>query len=595
MGAMGNIRVLPEQIINKIAAGEVIERPCSVVKELIENSLDAGATMISVSIRHGGKGLIKVVDNGKGMDTEDAELCLKSHATSKIKDSEDIFKISSLGFRGEALSSIAAVSRLVLCTRNGSRQVGTEIEAVGGKIKSIKETGVPVGTSLEVSDLFFNTPARRKFLKGERAEYASIAETITTISLAHPRVAFKLYRDGDLVFEYPACSQLQERLLATHYREWLKYLLPLAFEDEAIVIEGYIGKAELSRVNRTGQQFFTNKRPVKSSALSFALHTAYHGLLPQKQFPVAIVFLEIDPAAVDVNVHPTKREVRIHNEKMILEHFMQSVKTALHKADHSPAVTFTYSLDKRKTYAGVSVSETFNFGEIKGKVREMVTYPETVQETATSHQAVEELEKSEWPITEKKLKVIAPLAQIRGSYVVVETEEGFIIIDQHAAHERIVFEGILDSLEKGYAASQALLLPVTIELGFREAQLLEDNLDLLTTAGFGINHLGNNTFCVDASPAWLGNVAVEEVLKDFLHGVMEEKGGKPLSDRKENFAKLLACKSHTVKANEILNHEQMAHLVKKLEKTRQPFTCPHGRPTFIKFTMHDLEKHFKRN
>ena len=589
---MGIIRFLPEQIVNKIAAGEVIERPSSVVKELIENSLDADATMISISVRHGGKSLIKVVDDGKGMDGEDAELCLKSHATSKIKDAEDIFAIDSLGFRGEALSSIAAVSRVILRTRNGSQQVGREIEAVGGKIESTKEKGAPIGTSIEIADLFFNTPARRKFLKSERAEYASIAEVITTISLAHPQVAFKLYKDGELIFDYLLCSHLKERLLATHYHEWVAYLLPLDVKRDGVSVKGYISKTELSRINRTGQLFFINKRPVKSMALSYALQRAYDGLLPQSNFPVAIVFLEIDPATVDVNVHPTKREVRLQNERMIQENFIHCVRETLGRCDHAPKISFSYTLDKQKAYVKKSVARPFDLEEIKEKIKRGDNYPETVKEAILPHQMLREPEESLWFDRGEKLNVINLLGQIKGSYILAETEEGLIIIDPHAAHERIVFEEIMDSFEKEYAPSQALLLPVTVELSFKEAQILEEHIDLLTTAGFGISHLGKSTFCFDATPAWLGNVEVKEILQDFLHGVGERK--EPLNNRREKIAKILACKSFTVKANEKVSPEEMEHLIRSLEKTKQPFTCPHGRPTLIKFTLHDLEKHFRR-
>jgi len=591
---MGTIRVLPEHVVNKIAAGEVIERPSSVVKELIENALDAHATMISISIRHGGRSLIKVLDNGVGMDREDAELCLKSHATSKIKDLEDIFCISSLGFRGEALSSIAAISKVTLCTRNSSQQVGIEIETTGGNRESIKEKGIPVGTSIEVADLFFNTPARRKFLKAERAEYASIAEVITTISLAHTHVAFKLYKDGELVFDYLPHSNLKERLLETHYHGWVSYLLPLDIKSKEVKITGYIAKAELSRVNRTAQLFFINKRPVKCLPLSYALQRAYQGLLAQRHFPVAIIFLEIDPSTVDVNIHPTKREVRLQNERMIQENFIQCVMETLGRCNHSHRIFFSYSLEKKKTYPKKSVSEPFYCKEIKEKVKERVDYPKTVQESIPAHQMVRELQEPMWCDREKKLNIIKFLGQIKGSYILAETGEGLIIIDQHAAHERIIFEKILDSLESEDATSQALLLPVTIELSFKEAQLIEEHLDLLTTVGFGINPLGNNTFCVDSCPAWLGNVEVKNVIQDFLHEIVECKGKAPLNERKENVAKILACKSRTIKANEKLSSEEMEHLVSSLEKTTQSFTCPHGRPTIITFTMHDLERHFKR-
>lgn len=592
---MGHIGVLPEHIVNKIAAGEVIERPSSVVKELVENSLDANSSMISISIKHGGKGLIKVVDNGTGMDQEDALLCLKSHATSKIKNSDDIFTICSLGFRGEALSSIAAVSRITLLTRHCSQQTGTEIEATGGKITSVKEKGTPVGTSIEISDLFFNTPARKKFQKGERAEHASIAEAITTISLAHTHVAFKLYKDGQLIVDYPTCSHLKARLLATHYHEWVKYLLPIDIKSDGLNVRGYVAKAELSRINRSAQLFFINKRPVKSLPLSYALQRAYQGLIPQKHFPVAIIFLELDPTAVDVNIHPTKREVRLQNEKTIYETMVRHVRDALHKCDHSPSIFHTYSLSKGKNYEQKLVPTSFNFKEIQENVKATEVYPEAAKGNETFHPMAKEPEEASWFIdTEKKLKVITPLGQIRESYLLAETEEGFIVIDQHAAHERIIYEEILTSFERGHAASQALLLPATIQLNFKEAQILEEHLDLLIAVGFDITNLGNNTFSVDATPALMGNVEAKDLLLDFLHGVMDGKGNVPLEERKGNVAKTLACKSRAIKANEKMSPEEIEYLINSLEKTKQPFTCPHGRPTFIKLTISDLEKYFKR-
>jgi len=591
---VGIIRVLPEQIVNKISAGEVIERPNSVIKELIENSLDAKATMIHISIKHGGKSLIRVLDDGVGMDRKDAELCLKSHATSKIKELDDIFFIGSLGFRGEALSSIASVSRITLSTRNSSQQVGTEIKATAGNIETIKEKGIPVGTSIEVCDLFFNTPARKKFLKSERAEYASVAELISTISLAHPQVAFKLYKDNELIFDYLPHPHLKERLLETHYRQWAEYLLPLDIKSREVNITGYIAKPEIYRVNRTAQLFFINKRPIKSLSLSYALQNAYQGILPQGHFPVAIIFFEMDPATVDVNIHPTKREVRLQNEKAIQDYLVHCIRETLGRYDHSPRVLFSYSLDKKKTYSKTSVSKGFDFKELKGKVGDRNDYLEKEQESISSHQMIREPQASMWFDVKKKLKVISILGQIRGSYILAETEEGFIILDQHAAHERIIFEEILDSFKNGDTTSQSLLFPVTIELGFKEAQLLEEYLDLLTAVGFGINYLGSNTFCLDATPVWLGNTEVKSLIQDFLHEAMERKREEPLGERREKFAKILACKSRTKKANEKLSSEEMEHMISSLEKTKQPFTCPHGRPTLIKFTMSELERHFKR-
>ena len=591
---MSIIRVLPEHVANKIAAGEVVERPSSVVKELIENSLDAQATRISVSIRHGGKSLIKVVDNGKGMDREDAELSLKSHATSKISNSEDIFTINSFGFRGEALPSIASVSRVTLQTRTSSHQLGTEITITGGRIEAITEKALSVGTGIEVSDLFFNTPARKKFLKGERAEYVSIADAITTISLAYPEVAFKFSKDGKQVFDYPSCSHLKERFQSTHHREWIKHLLPLRVERGDITIHGYIGKAELSRTNRTGQLFFINKRPVKSLPLSYALQRAYDGLLPQKHFPVAILFLEIDPATVDVNIHPTKREVRLQNERILQEQLTQAVREIVKTSDHSPHVSFTYSLDKQKKYSPRPSTAPLIFSEIKKLVEKNRPYPDNTEAEAFSHHRVRESDTSIAHDSAERLQVKNLLGQIAESYILAETGEGLVILDQHAAHERITYEDILNSLEEGSAPSQPLLLPATFELNFKEAQLCEEHLDILTTVGFGINHLGQNTFSIDATPAWLGNVEATTIVQDFLQAVGEGKGKKPLLDRREEIAKTLACKSYTVKAHEMLRREEMEHIVQRLAKTKQPFTCPHGRPTLIKLTLDDLARQFKR-
>jgi DNA mismatch repair protein MutL len=591
---MGTIRLLPELVANKIAAGEVVERPSSVVKELIENALDAHATRIAISIRHGGKSVIKVVDNGHGMDREDAKLCFERHATSKIKDSEDIFSIQSLGFRGEALPSIASVSRVILQTKTRSQEVGIELSLSGGRTESIKEKGMPDGTSVTVADLFFNTPARKKFLKGEKAEYVSIAETITTISLAYPHVAFKLLKDDELLFDYPPCSQLRERLLTTHHREWVKHLLPLNVESGEVTMSGYIAKAELSRTNRKAQLFFINKRPVKSLPLSYALQRAYDGLLPQKHFPVAIILLAIDPGTVDANIHPTKREVRLQNERMLQEQLTQCVREIVTTADHSPHLSFAYTLDKEKKYSPRTPAASPTFRELKETVGGNRNYPETAQDVLPSHQRAREPEESISYDREKGLNVRALIGQIGESYILAETGEGLVILDQHAVHERIIFEAILDALDQETTRSQPLLLPVTIELSFKEAQLIEEHLDILTEVGFGINHLGKNTFSVDATPAWLGNVEITGMVHSFLQEIREGKGERPLGNRRENTAKILACKSYTVKAHKKLSHEEMEHLIERLEKTKQPFTCPHGRPTLIKITLHDLARQFKR-
>jgi DNA mismatch repair protein MutL len=592
---MGIIRILPDGLTNKIAAGEVVERPASVVKELMENALDAQATRIAVSIGHGGKSLIRVTDNGLGMDREDALLCVKSHTTSKIREVEDIFSIASLGFRGEALASIAAVSRLTLSTRERSQPGGTEIQLAGGTVERVREAGIPVGTTVEVSDLFFNTPARKKFLKGERSEYAAIADAVTTTSLAHPGVAFKLSRDDDLIFEYPPASHLKERILQTHYRQWDAYLLPLDAARGGITLQGYIARAELARTNRTAQLFFINRRPIKSLPLSYALQRGYEGYLPAGSFPVGIIMLAIDPALVDVNVHPTKREVRLQDERFVLDQLTHAVRELLHQADHAPSISFTYRLDKNKKYAGGAVD-----APPYKAVKEGITAADLFSSPGEGHGTLPLPPETDKPVVvtppgpAPSLKVKALLGQIGLSYLIAETEEGLIIIDQHAAHERIIFEDILAAMESSEPATQPLLFPVTLELGFKESQLLEEYLPLFDGSGFVIRHLGGNTYCVDAAPAWLHDLGVREIIGEFLDEVTEGREERSLRERREKTARILACKTRTVKANESLSREEMEHLIKRLEQTKIPFTCPHGRPTIIKVTLNDLDKQFKK-
>ena len=592
---MGIIRVLPEELTNKIAAGEVVERPGSVVKELLENALDAQATRISVSIRHGGKSFIKVTDNGRGMDREDALLCVKSHTTSKIRAVEDIFSIASLGFRGEALASIAAVSRLTIVTRDRVQPVGTEIHLDGGTVETAREVGIPVGTSVEVSDLFFNTPARKKFLKGERAEYAAIADTITTTSLAHPGVAFKLARDSAVIFDYPPASHLKERVLQTHYRAWDTHLLPLDAAQGGVALQGYIATAELSRTNRTAQLFFINKRPIKSLPLSYALQRGYDGYLPPGHFPVAIILLTIDPALVDVNVHPTKREVRLQDERCVLDQLAHAVREHLKRTNHAPSISFTYALDKNKKYSpGTTDAPPFIIAKEGIGVREISGSAGAGQGDLPLQRAAEQPDSFTAHGGEPTLKVQVILGQIGQSYIVAESEGGLIIIDQHAAHERIIFEDILSAMERGAPASQALLFPITLEFSFNESRLLEEYLPILAGTGFVIRHLGKNTYCIDAAPAWMENMAAGDLVRDFIEEVADGRGERTVHERREQSARILACKSRTVKANSGLSREEMEHLIRRLEGTKIPFTCPHGRPTFIKLPLDDLDKQFKR-
>ncbi|HJX30453.1 MAG TPA: DNA mismatch repair endonuclease MutL, partial [Thermodesulfobacteriota bacterium] len=338
---MGKIKVLPEMLINKIAAGEVVEKPASVVKELVENSLDANAKNISVTVKHGGKQLIRVTDNGEGMGPEDAISSLQRHATSKIENLEDIFRIQSFGFRGEALPSIAAVSRLTLSTRPSEAESGTEIHVTGGEIESVREAGTGSGTTIEAADLFFNIPARKKFLRSERSEFVAVLDTLTVFALGNPAVDFRLYKDNKPAAEFPSCVSLRERIAQIHDDDVAEALIPLQVNTPEIKISGFITAPEVNRVNRTGQYFFINGRPIKSPALSFSLLHGYEEMLPRGRYPLAVLFFSIALSRVDVNVHPNKKEVRIENEREVQTLLIETVQQALHTKNKFPTVQVT--------------------------------------------------------------------------------------------------------------------------------------------------------------------------------------------------------------------------------------------------------------
>ncbi|MBW1678760.1 MAG: DNA mismatch repair endonuclease MutL [Deltaproteobacteria bacterium] len=599
---MGKIKILPEKVVNKIAAGEVIERPASVLKELIENSLDAQAQNISVIIKHGGRELIRVTDNGEGMGREDAEHSLKRHATSKIEVLEDIFQIRSFGFRGEALPSIAACSRLTLLTRESGAELGTEIKVAGGSIESTREAGTAKGTTVEVADLFFNTPARRKFLRTERAEFIAIVESLTTFSLGNPTVDFRLVKDNKLSIDYPSCVSLRERIAQIHDKDVVQALIPIKDNTSEINISGFITSPEVTRVNRTGQYFYINNRPIKSPALSFALHQGFEETLPANRHPMAFLFFSIESSRVDVNVHPNKREVRLTNEREVQKLLMETIRVTLHTKRRFPKV---HLLNSRKKEEGLDQDSG---GRVSG-----FTYPESNGSLALSriHETPPEFscpEKSKEAVTfnlpaaEQPLrfeekgedKISKILGQFQSTYIIAENDGKLLVIDQHAAHERIMYEKILDTLMNAQSPAQLQLIPITFSLDYREQEILEEYLPILEQIGFGINNLGRNTYCLDATPTFLDSEDSKQLLLDFIHDAMEGHPPRSFEDKKKALAASIACKSKSVKASSRLLPEKMEHLVKSLFQAKQPFTCPHGRPTCITLTNEDLGKHFGR-
>ena len=573
---MSIIRVLPEQIANRIAAGEVIERSSSIVKELVENALDAGASSIEVEVRHGGKSLIRVADDGCGMDKQDARLAFQRHATSKITGLADLEGIASFGFRGEALPSIAAVSRTRLVTRPKNVPAGVEVVIEGGKLVSVKEHPCAPGTAIEVRDLYFNTPARRKFLKSDLTELGHIQDTVSHLALASLGVGFKLLADGKTVLDLPSVTDLLSRASAVLGEETGRWLLELEAERDGVRLWGLAGKPSQTRANRSGQSFFVNRRWVRSMPLSFALQAGYHGLLMHGRYPVAVLFLDVDLKRVDVNVHPAKQEVRISNEGEVAGFVKETVAARLKaSSDLAPHL-------KRPAGNGRPQREYVmrDAAAPSGK-----PWAPLLESLAVSPQAVRE---------QNRFHVTKILGQVHQTFIVAETEEGLMVLDQHAAHERVMFEALLRSLQSGKAERQALLLEEVLELHPRRVELFRQALPLLTKVGFEVEEFGERSFVIRAVPSVFGQANPVQALTTFLEEQEEGKGRSILDDQKEAVAALCACKQRSVKAREPLEPLAIRKLLESLSHCENPFTCPHGRPVFFTTSAADLEKQFKR-
>jgi DNA mismatch repair protein MutL len=563
---VNRIRLLSEHVANQIAAGEVVERPASVVKELIENSLDAEARRITVAIKNGGRTAIVVTDDGFGMSRDDALLALERHATSKITKAEDLHEISTLGFRGEAVPSIAAVSRFTLTTRERGTLSGTQIEISGGKIISVKDTGAAEGTIVEVRNLFFNLPARRKFLRSPPTETAHIEHIVTLCALAHVPVLFRLTVDDREIFNLAPAPDLLTRLRELYGKQLAEQLIRVTGPG----VSGFIGKPGVSRADRSQQHIFVNGRPVDSKGINYALREGYHTALMRGQFPITFLFIEVDPASVDVNIHPTKREVRFRDEFAVRQAIMDAVRAAL-----APKGAVAKPLPVTSVEAAVPAALPISF-------------PSTPADGDGGHY-------NQLPITEVQTdegawRIIGVLSDL---YVLVESPEGLVLMDQHAAHERVLFEKMLRELADGNAPSQKLLLPQTLELEARDAAFLRANLATLHKLGVGISEFGERTFLLDAVPPYFGTSNLLQTFRDIvdeLHQTGEQIHARRLG---EDRIATTVCR-HAVKARDPLRGEELRALLQQLHRCDLPYTCPHGRPTMIQFSRLELEKKFGR-
>jgi DNA mismatch repair protein MutL len=650
---MGRIRILSDQVANQIAAGEVVERPASVVKELLENALDAGATRIRIEVEGGGRKLIRIVDNGHGMVRDDALLAFERHATSKLRTSDDLLAIRTLGFRGEALPSIASVSRLTLETRAEEDPTGTTVEIAGGNIQRVEDSGLPVGTTIAVRDLFYNTPARRKFLKSEQTELAHIAALVTHYALAHPSRHFELHSATQELLIAPGVSSTGDRLFQIFGRDTAALMLPTAAEidfaraglpepppwkreaDYAppdpgfLRISGFVSKPELQKLNRNSVYVFVNHRLVRDRVVLHALTDAYRNIIPPTSYPVVLLFLEMPPQEVDVNVHPAKTEVRFRQPSFVHDFIRDTVRTTLMTA--RPAASFAGALNPAahasasllidvspmpgppgdtvfsprivaESEPNPSVADTADFtlrapivpaspGRLAFSDRGIAVGYET--EAATTAIATEPFAPDSPAETLNALSTLKPLGQLRDSFILAANEEGLWIIDQHVAHERVLFEKILRDREVERVQRQRLLMPVLIDL--LPAQMVSfaaiaRELDL---NGFEAEPFGPRTLAIKAAPVGLEGRELERMLEEVLAVPDREAQEENAETRRRRIAASIACHA-AIKVNMPLEPAKIDWLLAELGKTEHPTSCPHGRPIALRYSHKEIQRAFQR-
>jgi DNA mismatch repair protein MutL len=610
---MSRIRLLPETVASQVAAGEVVERPASVVKELIENSIDAGSRKIDIVIRRGGISLVRVIDDGSGMDRDDALLSLERHATSKIRSAADLQAVATLGFRGEALPSIASVSRFRLTTREPGAVAGTEIIVNGGRIDIVRDGGEAPGTQVEVRSLFYNLPARRKFLRSENTESRNIEHQIHLQAIGHPQVGFSLLRDDRMLLQLPAAATLGDRIRDLYGIELLERLVEVTgTSSRNIRVGGFIGQAGLSRQTKAQQLVFVNSRAIESGLLTAAIREGYHTALMKGQYPVTFLFLELDPGAVDVNVHPAKREVRFRDPTAIREAIVHSIQQTLERGRVTWQEKFRAPAITPATMAGKAAPDL--------KLRPEVTAPEESHrelphlgpalaravlssdaeilgqadplrkprvDSASDSLALQRLRRV---AAQQQFQIIGVLSKL---YVLMENADGLVLVDQHAAHERILFEELRRRMEEQGVPTQKLLLPQTFDVPPRDADWIDRNISILQKMGIGIESFGPGTFKIDSLPGFLKVSDPAQFMRKVIDD-LKSAGNSTSSMRlgEEMIAKTV-CR-HAVKANDPLRYPEVEKLVRDLLDCDLPYCCPHGRPTMIQISLAELEKKFGR-
>ena len=628
---MPKIKILSADVSNKIAAGEVVERPASVVKELIENAIDAESTSIRVEIRAGGKRLIRVSDNGVGMEREDALLALERHATSKVGRIEDLERIQTFGFRGEALASIASVSQFELLTRTADALEGTKVDVEGGVFRSVQESGCSPGTHMSINNLFYNVPARLKFLKTDTTEMNHITNQVTWAALAHPKIHFSLTHNGRSILDVRSCDAYLERARLLYGREFAENLIEFTEELPDLKMYGLLGKPEFTKPNREYQLFFLNQRPIRSRIIGAALTEALDAMVAKDRQPVALLFLTLEPETVDVNVHPAKIEVRFRNERTIYSGVVRMLRDALHKTKYIPKIETPIEptqperdTESRDTSLSQRVS-TSAAGRghrtpqrttpiAQGRESRLETAPTRVPQEMENRDQVIDASEAQTPSTTTEVVVQPPQQRIPDdanlsllnfenvqlktnlfkTYIVVEAADKIFFIDQHVAAERVLYERFVNQVETDGIPVQGLLLPVTLEVTPQQLSVLKIHGDIFKKLGFDLEEFGGNTILIRAIPSPLPTRIAAQTVTDLLDKLPEEPHTDiQIPEAIDNALITLACKS-AVKAGDTLDTKEMMNLIKELSEAKLPFNCPHSRPIIVEMGRDELERRFHR-
>lgn len=582
---MSKIKIMDEILANKIAAGEVVERCASVVKELVENSIDAKSNDIKVELKEAGTALIKVTDDGIGMDKEDAVVAFYRHATSKINDEEDLYRINTLGFRGEALASIASVSNVLLKTSQGN--VGTLVNIKGGKVINVENADARKGTSIEVTELFYNTPARLKHMKSLYTELASITEYINKIALSKPDIRFTLINNGNTVLKTDGTGNLLKTISSIYGMDIARKMLEISGNDDDYEINGFISLPEVQRSSRNHIITLVNGRVVRNMDLNRVINDSYHSFKPDNRYPIVVLNIEVDPSLIDVNIHPTKMDIKFSKMDELLILVEKLIKEKLKKQILIPEIDdFTYNDFKEEPKVEIEDKKIEIIKE-KPKYEELTLDLNRVSEETTTYIKEEQVE-------EKRLPEMYPVGLVHGTYIICQNEEGMYLIDQHAAKERINYELFKEKLNNPTKERISMLLPETIEYTNNEYIILRENFEFLQNMGFEIEEFGINSIIIKSHPIWLTKGFENEQIKRIIELVINKEKDFNLEKFNDHLSATLACKA-SIKANTDISLNEMEALINDLRKCHNPFNCPHGRPTIIYYSKYDLEKLFKRS